>query len=258
VTAALDFPERKGEQECAVRPEGKYWLTAIAAVVVAVTAGGYWAARQGQSNAQQSASPILAFRVATPSPTSSGGSRLESPTASPSSTALQTRAQNGASVLTIAYDPGRQMVWYVSASSPRSRYCQPVMSPFLPRRTCANRLKGIRAFSLRQCPRSHIWRPFDTPPRACCVNDLSRLTHAIRRSVNEARWPSPPGFHQGKTSPCQVPVRSSRGPAPWRRSSTEGCALSRRAKVHFSRPHDDLSVTLTRVRRLGSHYGVIV
>ena len=89
-------------------------VPAIAAVVVAVAAGGYWATRQGQSNAHSSVSPILAFTVGTPGPTSSGSSSVAPPTAYPSPAALQTRAQNGASVQTIAYDPVRQMVWYVT------------------------------------------------------------------------------------------------------------------------------------------------
>lgn len=87
---------------------------AIAAVVVAIGAGGYWATRQGQSSAQRSAIPILAFTVGTRSPASSGSSSLASPTAYPGSTGLQLRAQDGTGVLTIAYDPGHKTVWYVT------------------------------------------------------------------------------------------------------------------------------------------------
>jgi len=93
-------------------------VATTAAVIVAIGAGGCAPSHHGLSP-QNTTPPIHASTASASAPTATLtlASSHPSPSASPGQAVLQTRAQNGSSVLTIAYDPVHGMVWYVTGDA---------------------------------------------------------------------------------------------------------------------------------------------
>ena len=95
-------------------------ITTSVAVIAAIGAGcSAPASHQGQQSAEATASPNQPSAVSASASIATGSTvtippSSVSPTASPGPAALQSKAQDGSSVLTITYDPVHGMVWCIT------------------------------------------------------------------------------------------------------------------------------------------------